>query len=203
MLGLKLSDLVCGRMRWVFISNYMVDLQWLLSEAPDLADADQLMIAHGWRRPVRCAGSHVRHHFTHCRRGCARLPTKLVCSVARRSVAKWRRQIDACPVKHKLTQHQPPLDDAFGCHHSKVRARSTRAAVARRVHLMMIEDDPTSQAFMIEYETGVRVIVHTANLIRIDFDNKTQGMWWQDFPRKVSKPLPPRRRVLKAPAGAL
>ena len=40
---------------------------------------------------------------------------------------------------------------------------------------------------MIEYSTGVRVIVHTANLIRIDFDNKTQGMWWQDFPRKVSK----------------
>ena len=41
------------------------------------------------------------------------------------------------------------------------------------------------QAFVIEYERGVRVIVHTANLIRIDFDNKTQGVWWQDFPRKV------------------
>ena len=41
------------------------------------------------------------------------------------------------------------------------------------------------QAFIIEYDSGVRVIVHTANLIRIDFDNKTQGMWWQDFPRKV------------------
>ncbi len=45
------------------------------------------------------------------------------------------------------------------------------------------------QAFVIEYKTGVRVIVHTANLIRIDFDNKTQGMWWQDFPRKVRTPL--------------
>ena len=55
MLGLKLSDLVCGRMRWVFISNYMVDLQWLLSEAPDLANADRLMVAHGWRRPARYA----------------------------------------------------------------------------------------------------------------------------------------------------
>jgi len=41
---------------------------------------------------------------------------------------------------------------------------------------------------VIEYEAGVRVIVHTANLIRIDFDNKTQGMWWQDFPRKVRTP---------------
>jgi len=54
---------------------------------------------------------------------------------ARRSVAKWRRQIEACPVKDKLTQHQPPLDDAFGCHHSKVRAMETRAAVARRWHV--------------------------------------------------------------------
>lgn len=59
MLGLKLSDVVSGRMRWVFISNYMVDLQWLLSAAPDLADADRLMIAHGWRRPVRSTSDHL------------------------------------------------------------------------------------------------------------------------------------------------
>ncbi len=65
MLGLKLSDVVCGRMRWVFISNYMVDLQWLLSEAPDLADADRLMIAHGWRRPVRYAGRRVKGNVVH------------------------------------------------------------------------------------------------------------------------------------------
>ena len=54
MLGLRLRDLVSGNMRWVFISNYMVDLDWLLAAAPDLALADRLMIAHGWRRPVRC-----------------------------------------------------------------------------------------------------------------------------------------------------
>ena len=45
------------------------------------------------------------------------------------------------------------------------------------------------QAFVIEYEKGIRVIVHTANLIRIDFDNKTQAVWWQDFPRKVRTKL--------------
>ena len=53
MLGLRLRDVVSGPMRWVFISNYMVDLDWLLSAAPDLAEAERLMIAHGWRRPVR------------------------------------------------------------------------------------------------------------------------------------------------------
>jgi tyrosyl-DNA phosphodiesterase 1 len=33
------------------------------------------------------------------------------------------------------------------------------------------------------YDRGVRVIVHTANLIFIDCNDKTQGIWYQDFPR--------------------
>lgn len=34
------------------------------------------------------------------------------------------------------------------------------------------------------YNKGVRVIIHTANLIYADCNNKTQGIWWQDFPEK-------------------
>lgn len=34
------------------------------------------------------------------------------------------------------------------------------------------------------YPTGVRVIVHTANLIYVDWNNKSQGLWMQDFPWK-------------------
>ena len=56
--------------------------------------------------------------------------------------------------------HAPPLPVQFGTYHSK--------------------------AFMIEYETGVRVVVHTANLIYVDCNNKSQGLWFQDFPRKVA-----------------
>ena len=67
----------------------------------------------------------------------------------------------------------------------------TRAAPAQRMACVRSARYCAVQAFFIEYETGVRVIVHTANLIRIDFDNKTQGMWWQDFPRKVCMPLSP------------
>ena len=55
--------------------------------------------------------------------------------------------------------HAPPLPVQFGTYHSK--------------------------AFMIEYEAGMRVVVHTANLIYVDCNNKTQGLWFQDFPRKV------------------
>ena len=61
-----------------------------------------------------------------------------------------------------LVVHAPPLPVQFGTYHSK--------------------------AFMIEYESGVRVVVHTANLIYVDCNNKSQGLWFQDFPRKVGLP---------------
>lgn len=34
------------------------------------------------------------------------------------------------------------------------------------------------------YSRGVRIIVHTANLIHVDWNNKSQGLWMQDFPLK-------------------
>eukprot|EP00897_Mesotaenium_endlicherianum_P008277 jgi/Mesen1/7478/ME000039S06689 len=57
--------------------------------------------------------------------------------------------------------HSPPLRIAYGTHHSK--------------------------AILVGYATGVRVAVHTANLLHIDFHNKTQGLWLQDFPLKPTR----------------
>lgn len=37
---------------------------------------------------------------------------------------------------------------------------------------------------LLVYPRGVRVIVHTANLIYVDWNNKSQGLWMQDFPWK-------------------
>lgn len=37
---------------------------------------------------------------------------------------------------------------------------------------------------LLVYPHGVRVIVHTANLIHVDWNNKSQGLWMQDFPWK-------------------
>lgn len=54
--------------------------------------------------------------------------------------------------------HKPPLPISYGTHHSK--------------------------AMFLVYEKGVRVIIHTANLIHVDWNNKTQGLWMQDFPYK-------------------
>lgn len=42
---------------------------------------------------------------------------------------------------------------------------------------------------LLVYPRGVRVIIHTANLIYVDWNNKSQGLWMQDFPWKIQKEL--------------
>lgn len=57
------------------------------------------------------------------------------------------------------TLHAPPLPIQFGTHHSKF--------------------------FILGNKDYVRIAIHTANLIQVDWENKTQGLWKQDFPRKT------------------
>ncbi|KAK1260165.1 hypothetical protein QJS04_geneDACA019126 [Acorus gramineus] len=59
--------------------------------------------------------------------------------------------------------HKPPLPISYGTHHSK--------------------------AMLLVYPQGVRIIIHTANLIYVDWNNKTQGLWMQDFPWKDEQNL--------------
>ncbi|XP_077243518.1 tyrosyl-DNA phosphodiesterase-like protein isoform X2 [Tasmannia lanceolata] len=59
--------------------------------------------------------------------------------------------------------HRPSLPISYGTHHSKV--------------------------MLLIYPKGVRVVVHTANLIYVDWNNKSQGLWMQDFPWKDQKNL--------------
>eukprot|EP00299_Pterocystis_sp_00344_P006181 c17964_g1_i1.p1 GENE.c17964_g1_i1~~c17964_g1_i1.p1 ORF type:complete len:500 (+),score=93.51 c17964_g1_i1:26-1525(+) len=55
---------------------------------------------------------------------------------------------------------QPSVIDAYGTHHSK--------------------------AFVLFYDSGVRVCVCTANLLSCDWNSMTQGLWQQDFPLKTT-----------------
>lgn len=59
--------------------------------------------------------------------------------------------------------HKPPLPISFGTHHSK--------------------------AMLLVYPQGIRVVVHTANMIYVDWNNKSQGLWMQDFPWKDAKDI--------------
>lgn len=52
-----------------------------------------------------------------------------------------------------VTVHMPPLPITFGTHHSK--------------------------AFILSYAGGLRVIIHTANLIHNDNNTKSQSLWYQ------------------------
>ena len=48
-MGMRLRHVVCGAMKWALISNYMIDLGWLLSACPDLLSARKLLVVHGER----------------------------------------------------------------------------------------------------------------------------------------------------------
>ncbi|KAG8385702.1 hypothetical protein BUALT_Bualt03G0072600 [Buddleja alternifolia] len=118
--AVSISDVVQGSVLFAILSNYMVDIDWLLSACPMLKRVPQVLVIHG-------EGDGTLEHMK------------------RNKPSSW-------------ILHKPPLPISYGTHHSK--------------------------AMFLVYPRGVRVIVHTANLIYVDWNNKSQGLWMQDFPWK-------------------
>ncbi|ESQ41487.1 hypothetical protein EUTSA_v10012972mg [Eutrema salsugineum] len=116
----SINDVIEGDVVAAILSNYMVDVDWLVSACPKLANIPQVMVIHG--------ESDGRQEY-----------------IQRKKPANW-------------ILHKPRLPISFGTHHSK--------------------------AIFLVYPRGVRVVVHTANLIHVDWNNKSQGLWMQDFPWK-------------------
>ncbi|KAF5474729.1 hypothetical protein F2P56_006600 [Juglans regia] len=116
----SLSDVIQGDILIAILSNYMVDIDWLLPACPALGKIPHVLVVHG-------EGDGTLDHMK------------------RNKPANW-------------ILHKPPLPISFGTHHSK--------------------------AMILVYPKGVRIIVHTANLIYVDWNNKSQGLWMQDFPWK-------------------
>ncbi|KAH7569520.1 hypothetical protein ACOSP7_012962 [Xanthoceras sorbifolium] len=116
----SIGDVIQGDVLVAILSNYMVDIDWLMPACPALAKVPHVLVIHG-------EGDGTLEHMK------------------RRKPANW-------------ILHKPPLPISFGTHHSK--------------------------AMLLVYPRGVRIIVHTANLIYIDWNNKSQGLWMQDFPWK-------------------
>ncbi|OMO64913.1 hypothetical protein COLO4_31726 [Corchorus olitorius] len=118
--SVSIGDVFQGDVLLAVLSNYMVDVDWLMSACPKLAKIPYVLVIHG--------------------EGDSRLD-----HMKRNKPANW-------------ILHKPPLPISFGTHHSK--------------------------AMLLVYPQGVRVVVHTANLIYVDWNNKSQGLWMQDFPWK-------------------
>ncbi|CAL0332101.1 unnamed protein product [Lupinus luteus] len=118
--SLSIPDVIQGDIQIAILSNYMLDIHWLLSACPALSKVPHVLLIHGE------SDGRVEH-------------------IKRNRPANW-------------ILHKPPLPISFGTHHSK--------------------------AMFLVYPRGVRVVVHTANLIHVDWNNKSQGLWMQDFPWK-------------------
>ncbi|KAK7308146.1 hypothetical protein VNO77_41743 [Canavalia gladiata] len=124
----SIGDVIQGDILIAILSNYMVDIDWLVPACPALSKVPHVLVIHG--------ESEGRADY-----------------IKRNSPANW-------------ILHKPPLPISFGTHHSK--------------------------AMLLIYPQGVRVIVHTANLIYVDWNNKSQGLWMQDFPWKDQNSLSKR-----------
>ncbi|XP_042517580.1 tyrosyl-DNA phosphodiesterase 1 isoform X4 [Macadamia integrifolia] len=114
-----------GNVLVAILSNYMVDIDWLISACPAIKKIPHVLVIHG-------EGDGTLDHLKKVK------------------PANW-------------ILHKPPLPISYGTHHSK--------------------------AMLLVYPRGVRIIVHTANLIHVDWNNKSQGLWMQDFPWKDQKDL--------------
>ncbi|XP_027361212.1 tyrosyl-DNA phosphodiesterase 1 isoform X4 [Abrus precatorius] len=121
----SIGDVIQGDIQIAILSNYMVDIDWLVPACPALSKVPHVLVIHG--------ESDARVDY-----------------IKRNRPANW-------------ILHKPPLPISFGTHHSK--------------------------AMLLIYPKGVRVIVHTANLIYVDWNNKSQGLWMQDFPWKDQNSL--------------
>ncbi|KAM5588614.1 tyrosyl-DNA phosphodiesterase 1 [Rosa sericea] len=118
--SVSIKDVIQGDILFAVLSNYMVDLDWLIPACPTVAKIPHVLVVHG-------EGDGTLDYMK------------------RKKPANW-------------ILHKPPLPISFGTHHSK--------------------------AMLLVYPRGVRIIVHTANLIFVDWNNKSQGLWMQDFPWK-------------------
>ncbi|WOL15127.1 hypothetical protein Cni_G23908 [Canna indica] len=118
--SVTITDVIQGNVLVAILSNYMVDMDWLMSACPNLRKIPHVLVVHG-------ESDGAEDHFKK-----AKPPN-------------W-------------VFHKPSLPIAFGTHHSK--------------------------AMLLVYPKGVRIVVHTANLIFVDWNNKSQGLWMQDFPWK-------------------
>ncbi|KAK6917354.1 Tyrosyl-DNA phosphodiesterase I [Dillenia turbinata] len=118
--SVSIDDIIQGDILIAVLSNYMVDIDWLLPACSTLKKVPNVLVIHG-------EGDRTVNHMK------------------RNKPANW-------------ILHKPPLPISYGTHHSK--------------------------AMLLVYAQGVRVIIHTANLIYVDWNNKSQGLWMQDFPWK-------------------
>eukprot|EP00850_Spirogloea_muscicola_P001449 SM000005S17246 [mRNA] locus=s5:995817:999986:+ [translate_table: standard] len=114
-----ITEVIQGDIQWAVLSNYMVDLKWLLPACPLLRRIRRVVMVHGEDK-----------------------------SLPRLQAEKPKNWV----------LYKPPLRIPWGTHHSK--------------------------AMLLVYPQGVRVVVHTANLIEVDWSYKSQGLWMQDFPCK-------------------
>lgn len=152
-----------GDIRWAVIGNYAFNVDWMLEECPKLRDIPD----------VRASPHTSRLLYVGPTVTC--LPSSPLCK-AHASSAHASRQV--------VVLYHDVLD--FGRDGEPATFQKDLAATA---HWHLFKPPPGvgvgsadlhhSKYFLLFYDTGVRVVVHTANTVLREWRYKSQGFWVQ------------------------
>lgn len=120
-----------GDLRTAFVSNYMIDLPWMLSAMPSLLRAAQrngLIIAHGESAEWQASATVAALTFIPVLQPCPEIVDACDRGLSIRGVSgcstiDMRQILDQIGAAN-VTVHKPYLPEKFGVHHSKARQTS-------------------------------------------------------------------------------
>lgn len=152
---IRLRDLICQDAKKVIFTTFKVDMCWLIAHAPRLITTPSI-VYHGQDEDPYYSSELGAHPGTP--------REKLWAAILE---ARQRTAGMASQPARAAAPTEPPFQDI------RIRQDPTR-------HW----STPHAKVILVIYPRWLRVVVSTANLAESDWERKTQGIWFQDFPLK-------------------
>lgn len=102
-----------------------------------------------------------------------------------------------CKAYSNVSVVAPPLPIPYGTHHTKMMVCMRPCVCTNKLGILtpwLVQ--------VVVYPTKVRVVICTANFIAVDWDHKTQGVWFQDFELKTLDDSEPEEKQNDSSSGS-
>uniref|UniRef100_A0A670HNN9 Tyrosyl-DNA phosphodiesterase 1 n=1 Tax=Podarcis muralis TaxID=64176 RepID=A0A670HNN9_PODMU len=141
--------------------NYCIDVEWLVKQYPKEFRDKPLLIIHGEKRESKAALHEEAHPYKNVR----------LCQ-AKLDIAFGTHHTGSLPsLMECCSRGPPPLGKLPAAGREELKSPCVLAA-----HIVW-PLDLFRKMMLLHYEEGLRVVIHTSNLIDDDWYQKTQGIW--------------------------
>lgn len=174
---IRLRDLICQDATKAIFTTFKLDMTWLVTHAPKLINIPSVVYHSETDHDIYRSAELGRREGT---------PRQKMWDAI---VEARQRQLSP---EHRAARGPPPKEPPF--QDIRIRQDPTRKW-----------STPHAKVILIIYPRWLRVAVTTANLCESDWERKTQGIWFQDFPLKTDTEaghLDPASSASSAPGGA-